>query len=56
MKEIPSISNECKDSFEKLSSNNIKNCQDFDALAKVVGYTDESFVNFLNIHPIQKKP
>ena len=47
MKTFPSISDECKGAFDNLSSLNIKNCQDFDALAKAIGYTDESFVNFL---------
>ncbi len=47
MKEVPVLSDECKDAFKNLSSINIKNCQDFDTLAKVIGYTDETFVNFL---------
>lgn len=47
MKQIPEISDECTSAFKKLSTLNIQNCQDFDALAKSVGYTDESFVNFL---------
>ena len=46
MKEVPVLSDECKDAFKNLSSINIKNCQDFDTLAKVIGYTDETFVNF----------
>lgn len=47
IKQIPELSDECISAFKKLSARNIQNCQDFDALAKSVGYTDESFVNFL---------
>lgn len=47
MKQIPEISEECSKAFQKLSSLNIKNCEDFDALATSVGYTDDNFVKFL---------
>ena len=47
MKQVPEISEECSKAFQKLSSLNIKNCEDFDALAKAVGYTDDNFVKFL---------
>ena len=47
MKQVPEISEECSKAFQKLNSLNIKNCEDFDALAKAVGYTDDNFVKFL---------
>ncbi len=47
MKYLPTITDNCKNAFKKLSSMNIKNCQDFEALAKVIGYTDELFVSLL---------
>lgn len=47
LKNVPVITDECKEAFQKLSTLNIKNFQDFDALAKSIGYTDKNFVKFL---------
>ena len=47
LKETPVITDEIKDAFTKLSTETISANQDWEDLAKTVGYTDKTFIKFL---------